>query len=253
MDLKIKDVADLLNVSETTIRRWLAEGKIPAYRINNQYRFSRTEIETWVMSQKLGQFASDTPFQKPAHESNTHESTKPSLKGAFQKNSLGGKQFSLYRALHKGNVVLNVPGSNKEEIIKTTMQTIADEVDLDADVISNLLMEREHLQSTGIGNGIAIPHTRDYLMENHQDIVVLALPEKPVNYDAIDGKPVNALFFLFACEDKRHLHLLAKIAHLSSLPATVALLKTKPNKEIFLEYVKNWESNIQKATEETVP
>lgn len=247
MDLKIKDVADLLNVSETTIRRWLAEGKIPAYRINNQYRFSRTEIETWVMSQKLGQFASDTPFQKPTEETNLAP-----VKNGSQKNSLGGKQFSLYRALHKGNVVLNVPGSNKEEIIKTTMQTIAEEVDLDADVISDLLMDREQLQSTGIGNGIAIPHTRDYLMENHQDIVVLALPEKPVNYDAIDGKPVNALFFLFACEDKRHLHLLAKIAHLSSLPATVALLKTKPNKEVFLEYVKNWESNMQKATEGTL-
>ena len=56
MDLKIKDVADLLNVSETTIRRWLAEGKIPAYRINHQYRFSRYEIQDWVMSHKLGHY-----------------------------------------------------------------------------------------------------------------------------------------------------------------------------------------------------
>jgi len=36
MDLKIKDVAELLNVSETTIRRWLKDGKIPAYQLNHQ-------------------------------------------------------------------------------------------------------------------------------------------------------------------------------------------------------------------------
>src|SRR5579872_484768 len=55
MDLKIKDVAELLNVSETTIRRWLIDGKIPAYRLNHQYRFSRIEIENWMMSCKLQQ------------------------------------------------------------------------------------------------------------------------------------------------------------------------------------------------------
>ena len=53
MDLKIKDVAELLNVSETTIRRWLIEGKIPAYRLHHQYRFSRIEIENWMMSCRL--------------------------------------------------------------------------------------------------------------------------------------------------------------------------------------------------------
>ncbi len=42
MDLKQKDVAELLNVSESTIKRWVADGKIPYYRLNNQYRFSQT-------------------------------------------------------------------------------------------------------------------------------------------------------------------------------------------------------------------
>ena len=53
MDLKLKDVAELLNVSKTTIRRWLADGKIPAYRISNQYRFNRNEIEDWVMGHRV--------------------------------------------------------------------------------------------------------------------------------------------------------------------------------------------------------
>ena len=55
MDLKIKDVAELLNVSETTIRRWLKEGKIPSYQLNHHYRFSKSEVEDWMMKSKLGE------------------------------------------------------------------------------------------------------------------------------------------------------------------------------------------------------
>ena len=51
MDLKIKDVAELLSVSETTIRNWLVEGKIPFYRMEEQFRFSRSEIEDWLNKQ----------------------------------------------------------------------------------------------------------------------------------------------------------------------------------------------------------
>ncbi len=240
MDLKIKDVAELLNVSEATVRRWLIEGKIPAYRIKNQDLFCRTQIESWVMNQRLSTHDEAGPFKE---KNKTEELEINSAKG-------GIKQYSLYRALHKGGVVDPVQGSSKEEVIRTTMRTIAKNLNLDAEVLSDLLMDRENLQSTGIGHGIAIPHTRDYLLNTHQDIVVVAFPEKPLAYGALDHKLVHTLFFLFACEDKRHLHLLAKIAHLSSLPQTMKLLQSKPNKETLLEYVKNWESSVQMVPEE---
>jgi PTS system nitrogen regulatory IIA component len=234
MDLKIKDVADLLNVSETTIRRWLTEEKIPAYRLNHQYRFSRTEIEAWVMTQRLGR----TPptVAEPL--------TKPSVKRG------GSQQFSLFRAVHKGGVIFKVPGSSKEDVIRNAMHSFAHDHNLDADGLTNLLMDRENLQSTGLGNGIAIPHTRDYLLDSHQDLVVVAFPDKPLSYGALDGKPVHTLFFLFASDDKRHLHLLAKIAHLCALPQTAELLRSQPSKEVFLDFVKNWESGIEKVQEE---
>jgi PTS system nitrogen regulatory IIA component len=235
MDLKIKDVADLLNVSETTIRRWLTEGKIPAYRLNHQYRFDRTEIEDWVMKKKLG------------HTPEEFVVKGVSKAAAEPEEKTGIRQYSLFRAIHKGAVLRNVAGKAKNELIRNTMKKIAGDLNLDAEGLSELLLDRENLQSTGIGHGIAIPHTRDYLLETGHDVVVVAFPEKPIDYDALDGEPVHTLFFLFACEDKRHLHLLSKIAHLSSLPETMALLKSKPTKEAFLEYVRAWESGIQKA------
>jgi PTS system nitrogen regulatory IIA component len=229
MDLKVKDVADLLNVSEKTIHRWLNEGKIPFYQINQQFRFNRNEIEDWVLSQKIPDASSDRP-------TTTILDNSP-IKG-------GVKQFSLFRALHKGDVLADIPGNNKEEVIRHTMQRMAENLNLDADVISELLLDREKLQSTALNHGIGIPHTRDFLLSTHYDVVTVAYPEKPIPYGALDGKPVHTLFFLFACDDKRHLHLLAKIAHLMSQSSTLDFLKTKPNKNELLNYIKTFESTI---------
>ncbi|KIA76101.1 MULTISPECIES: PTS sugar transporter subunit IIA [Parachlamydia] len=245
MDLKIKDVADLLNVSETTIRRWLVDRKIPAYRINHQYRFSRIEIEDWVLKHKLGKTQEDgySPFDKQDVRVKTEENG--SKDGESAKG--GSKQYGLYRAIHKGNVLHNVPGATKEEVIKNATAIIAKDLNLDAGVLTDLLLDRENLQPTALNNGIGIPHTRDFVMNTHHDIVVVVFPQQPIEYGALDGQPVHTLFFLFACEDKRHLHLLAKIAHLSHQASTLELLQSKPDKEAFLEYVKNWESSIQKV------
>ena len=52
------------------------------------------------------------------------------------------------------------------------------------------------------------------------------------------------LFFLFACEDKRHLHLLSKVAHLTRDDSAVEFFRNKPDKKSTLEYVKKWETKI---------
>src|ERR1700694_5538436 len=98
MDLKIKDVADLLNVSETTIRRWITDGKIPTYRINQHYYFSRTEIENWVISHKLDKTNGASPFLR-RREIEFSALTSPKI------STGGSKQYSLFRAIHKGDVI----------------------------------------------------------------------------------------------------------------------------------------------------
>jgi len=237
MDLKIKDVADLLNVSEKTIRRWVTDRKIPAYRINQQYRFSRTEIENWVISHKLDTTHGGSPFAKNDENPNQIDAQIDKSKG-------GSKQFSLFRAIHKGGVLQRVPGSTKEEVIRSTMKMVAKDLHVDADVMADLLLDREHLMPTALNNGIGVPHTRDSLLNTHHDVVFVVFPEHPLDYGALDNKPVHTLFFLFACEDKRHLHLLAKIAHLSSQPQSLALFQSTPSKEKLLSFVREWEGLI---------
>jgi PTS system nitrogen regulatory IIA component len=235
MDLKIKDVADLLNVSETTIRRWLIEGKIPAYRMHHQYRFSRIEIENWMMSFKLQKKRNVFPIkEQQIYPENGHEFSNK-----------GMNPFCFYRALHKGSILHNVEGKNKEEIIQQTMELVAKDLALDALGISELLLDRERLMPTALNSGIAVPHTRDFLLTGPFDIVLVVYLKRPIDWGALDGIPVHTLFFLFASNDKRHLHLLAKIAHLSSDKHCLEFLQRRPNKQQLLEFIKDWESKVR--------
>lgn len=229
MDLKLKDVAELLNVSEATVRRWISESRIPYYRLHQQYRFNRSEIEDWVLSCKReGKFS---PFEEET-----------------PKETLGSQHFGLYRAIHKGGVYAGIPGTTKEEVIRAAVSRIAQDICFDADVITDLLLDRERLMPTALSNGVAVPHTRDFLLQESYDVVAVVFPETPIDYGALDGKPVDVLFFLFACDDKRHLHLLAKLAHLGSKQENLVYLRSHPSKHELLEYVKLWEGGLKSSS-----
>src|SRR5277367_732868 len=114
MDLKIKDVAELLSVSETTVRRWLTDGKIPAYRLNHQYRFSRIEIENWMMRCKLKPAEEGiSPFEEKQIYPPLNQNKEEKTAGLSQAGTL---QFALYRAIHQGDVFLDVPEMDKEDL-----------------------------------------------------------------------------------------------------------------------------------------
>jgi len=237
MDLKIKDVAELLNVSETTIRRWLKDGKIPAYQLNHQYRFDRGEIEDWMMKCKLKlgkdgfSFFEEKQIYPPVDE-------EPRI-------CSGTQQFSLYRAMFKGGVISGLPATNKQELIKAVMQQTASRLGLDAEVIAELLLDREELMSTALNSGLAVPHPRDIVLElPGSDTIITVFPKNPIEYEALDGQPVHTLFFLFSASDKTHLHLLSKLAHLGSQSSALEFFSTRPSREALLGFVREWEENI---------
>ena len=113
MDLKIKDVAELLNVSKTTIRRWLSDGKIPAYRLNHQYRFNRGEIESWLLRSKIKSSQEEGDLFSPTREKQIYPPIDDSQKGVTQRGGL--QQFCLYRAIHNGIVLDQVAGEIRKK------------------------------------------------------------------------------------------------------------------------------------------
>ena len=252
MDLKIKDVIELLNVSETTIRRWLSDGKIPAYKLNGQYRFSKIEIENWVLSQKMNKKDDEIEDASSSNYQKQYLNLKDSETKRIISKQMGTQAFSLFRGIYKGGVIRDVEGTTKKEVIQEAVKIIAKNLNLDAEVISELLLDREELMPTSLNHGVAVPHTRDFLVQKPFDIVTVVYPKNPIEYGALDGKKVHTLFFLFACEDKRHLHLLAKLAHLTRVPEALEYLQQKPSQSDLLAYIKEWEVKVRAPMEEMV-
>jgi PTS system nitrogen regulatory IIA component len=240
MDLKIKDVAELLNVSETTIRRWLNEKKIPAYKLNHQYRFSTSEIEDWVISCKRGKIKDEAnPFSESKMISLKSEKAKELIS-----KKVGTQAFSLFRAINNGIVITNIKAKDKDGVIKEAVLTIAKKLSLDTNVLTDLLLDRENLMPTALNHGIAVPHTRDFLLPKTFDVISMVYLNHPIEFGALDNKPVKTLFFLFACNDRRHLNLLAKIAHFTRNKENLKFINQHPTKLSLLNYIKKFETKL---------
>lgn len=109
--------------------------------------------------------------------------------------------------------IVNVPGCSKKRILEYIAHLIAHDVPgIDEDVLFESLVAREKLGSTGFGNGIAIPHCR--LIGCTTPISAVLHLETAIDFDAIDGEPVDLLFVLLVPEEAtdQHLELLRQIA-----------------------------------------
>jgi PTS system nitrogen regulatory IIA component len=91
--------------------------------------------------------------------------------------------------------------------------------------IFDILLQRERLGSTGVGNGIAIPHGK--LAKFTRLFGLFARLERPIDFDAIDGQPVDLVFLLLAPEaaGADHLRALSRIARVLRDPAVVQKLR----------------------------
>jgi len=110
-----------------------------------------------------------------------------------------------------------VEGGSKKRTLEILANQIAQDIPtLNADDLFRRLIARERLGSTGLGHGIAIPHCR---IENCTGTVgALIKLQKPVDFDAIDGEPVDIVFALLVPEEATddHLQILATLAGLFS-------------------------------------
>jgi PTS system nitrogen regulatory IIA component len=98
-------------------------------------------------------------------------------------------------------------------------------------VILEVLLQREKLGSTGIGNGIAIPHGK--LPKLHKLFGLFARLERPVDFEALDGQPVDLIFLLLAPEGAGadHLKALARVARLLRDPEVARKLRESSDAE----------------------
>jgi PTS system nitrogen regulatory IIA component len=115
--------------------------------------------------------------------------------------------------LVKDAVVLNLESRGKPEVLAEMAQALARaESSIESGALLSVLEEREALQSTGIGEGVAIPHGK--LPGLHRLIASFARSREGVDFDSIDGQPTHLFFLLVVPEHSggQHLKALARIS-----------------------------------------
>ena len=109
--------------------------------------------------------------------------------------------------IDQDSILLDLKSSSKRQTLKELSKRIADTRNLSERVIFDVLLEREKLGSTGIGHGIAIPHGKLKGLDKICGCFVKL--NEPIDFDSIDGKPVDLIFLLLAPEDSGVQHLKA--------------------------------------------
>jgi nitrogen PTS system EIIA component len=120
--------------------------------------------------------------------------------------------------LEPGAVALRVSAPGKRQALSMVADVAARVLGVSADVILEGLVEREAAGSTGVGEGVAIPHARLDGLDRVRAVVVRL--DTPVAFDALDDKPVDLLMALFAPREAnaQHLRALARMARMMRQP-----------------------------------
>lgn len=223
MQLSVKDTAKLLNVSEKTIYRWIKQQIVPVYQINEQYRFNRSELLDWATSRRIQ--ISPEIFQE------TEQSKTPLP--------------SLSDALKAGGISYRIGGKDKSSVLRSIVDLLNLPEEVDREFLYQVLMARETLGSTGIGDGIAIPHVRNpVVLHVSKPSITLCFLDHPIDFRAIDGQPVSTLFTLISPTIRAHLHILSRLGFVLQNQAFKSALKQQASREDLIEMLSRAEAGI---------
>lgn len=221
MHLTPRDAARLLGVPEATLERWLKSGELVATRVNDQWRLNRVDLLEFAAARNLDVSPDLLEHLEPAQ--------LPSLSDAIR---AGG--------VHRG-----ISGKDKAEVLRAVVDRLPLPGAGERDLLHRVLLAREALGSTGLGNGIAIPHARNpIVLRVPRPEVAICYIEPPVDFEALDGKPVHTLFTVVSSSTRAHLHFLALIAHALHDPGVVARLEARAAADELLPEVERVEAAI---------
>jgi nitrogen PTS system EIIA component len=218
--ISVKEAAEILHVSQKTVYRWISEGKLPLKRLGTQYYLERADVDS--LTDQEGLVVSVIPGTE------------------------GDIDLPISEMLQRAGIFYNVGGNTVKDSLHQSLQNVKG-VDVSVmEPIFRMFLSREELASTGIGDGIAIPHARGALVGYvSQPLLSLSFLENPVDFNAIDGKPVTALFLLISPNVKTHLRILAKLAYLLQDAACKAAVTSHAKAETILEVITEAEARFR--------
>jgi len=215
MKLTVRDAARLLQVSEKTVYRWINQHTVPAYLINGQYRFNRAELLEWATSRRI----------------------EVSVDILAEPENGAAPCPGIAEALEAGGIFYRVDGHDRESVLRAVVELMRLPDEVDRDYLLRVLVAREALGSTGIGEGIAVPHIRNpIVLHVPRPSITLCFLEHAVEFGALDGRPVGALLSVISPAIRAHLFLMSRLAFaLRDALFKDAILRQASREDIFRE------------------
>ena len=215
MQLSIRDLTKLLDVAESTVSRWIKQRGLPAQRGGGQYRVNRAELLEWATANNI----------RVALELFDHLEADPEMIP------------SLLNAVEAGGIHYNLQDTNKEGALGALVRVLPLADSMDRELLLRLFLAREASASTAIGDGIAIPHVRNpIVLHVSRPTITLAFLSHPVDFGALDGKPVHVLFSIVSPTNRSHLQLLSRLAFaLHDFKFRESIIRHAPRDEIMQE------------------
>ena len=187
MQLTVQQAASFLDVPAGRVHDWIDGGEIPFSREQGRVHFNQTELLEWA--------------------------TARGIRAATPQAAAGERAPGLADALALGGVQAGVVAEGREAAIRAAVSLLPLGVAADPQMLIEVLLARESLGSTAVGDGIAIPHVRAPIVENGAaPAIALCALARPVDFGAANGKPVDTLFLLVSPTVSVHLQMLARLS-----------------------------------------
>ncbi|MBF0408217.1 MAG: PTS sugar transporter subunit IIA [Candidatus Riflebacteria bacterium] len=222
MELTIGEVAKLLNASEKQVNQWAQSGVIPSYGLQGELLFNRDEVIEWAAVKHVS-----TCIEK------------------LDNNSASNKPQPIFlKALKRGKVLYNVPGNSREEVLRELSQLLPFPDDCDRELVYRMFLARENCDSTGIGDGIALPHVKNPLVLHvTEPQVSIAFLKNKIDFYAYDRKPVYCLFSIVSTSVKEHIQLLSHISNVLGKREFIGLLQNRETEGKIIKFIENAETS----------
>lgn len=222
MNLAVRDLMRMFQVSEKTIYRWIKDKRLPAHKVHDQYRFNRSALLEWARRHRVR------------------------LRPTWVEEGETPSDASLLNAVQEGGIHYNSPGKTKEEAFDHLARSAKLPPSFSAEELKKLLLAREALASTGVGEGIAIPHVRDpIVLSLERSSVSIFFLDHPIDFGALDGRPVHTFFLVLSATTREHLRLLSKIAYTLHDPAFLGMLARREKEERLLAQIRTIEEALK--------
>jgi len=223
MDLTVRDAAKLLATSEKNVYRWIHEGTLPCCRVSDRYRLNRVELLEWASRRQM--------------------TVSPEI---FQDEQQEIGKLLLTEAMKRGGMIYDLPGEDKKSVLPAICAAMPVPKSVNREELHSVLLAREQLASTAIGNGIAIPHPRSPIVVGvTQPLVTLAFLKKPVDFGALDGRLVHTLFVTLSTTIRLHLQILSHLMFVLQSLEFRKLLSQRAGAEVLLKEIENIEGRIK--------